>query len=662
MFYFGVDYYPEHWPESRWAEDAYLMQQAGINIVRLAEFAWSRLEPEEGRYDFNWLDRAIGILKERGISAILGTPTASPPAWVMAKDHELFRVREDGIRLTYGNRREYCPSHPLYHELSHRIVSQMADHYAGNPAIVGWQIDNEFGDRCYCPVCQRAFQNWLRRRYQSLEIVNSAWGTVFWSHEYSAWEQIPTPAATGGAPNPGLALDYGRFISDTYVAYQQMQIDLLREKCPDHFITHNFMGFGYDGLNYYDLAQSLDLVSWDNYPRNQWSMKSWLDPAPLALGHDTMRGLKRQNFWMMEQQAGPGGWQLVSVAPRPGEQRLWAYQAIAHGADGMIFFRWRTARFGTEEYWHGLLDHDGTPGRRYQEIRRMGHEISQVGEVVRGANPSPRVAMLLSYDSRWAFQIQGNNPTFSYPDHFTHLYRAFHRLNIPVEIISPEADLTTFRLVIAPALHVVTPAVADNLSKFANAGGILALTPRSGVKEDANSVVNSRLPGLLASLTGATVKEYDSYSPEMRNSLEFNYDGAAASFTVHTWCDVLDPGPAEVVARYGQEYYAGEPAVTLNTCGKGKTVYVGTFGDDDFYLFLARWLAGLSGAQPLITGLPEGVEVTERLKGNQRLLFILNHTPTPQIIHLDGEYIELLSRDIMTGDVSIPGREVWILT
>jgi beta-galactosidase len=302
MFYFGADYYPEHWPEERWAEDARLMAEAGFNVVRLAEFAWSRLEPEQDRYEFAWLDRALEVLAGNGIQAVLGTPTASPPPWLMVKYPEAFRVRSDGQRMTYGNRREYCPNNSAYQAASRRIVTQMAQHYAGHPSVIGWQIDNEFGDRCYCPVCANGFQEWLSKRYHSLQDLNAKWGTIFWSHVYNVWSEIPLPLTTGGSPNPGLAIDFYRYQSDSYVAYQQMQVDILRNKCPGHFITHNFMGSWYDNLDYYDLARGLDIVSWDNYPRGFWSSPVEVDPSGMALSHDTMRGLKAQNFWVMEQQ------------------------------------------------------------------------------------------------------------------------------------------------------------------------------------------------------------------------------------------------------------------------------------------------------------------------------------------------------------------------
>jgi beta-galactosidase len=669
MFYFGVDYYPEQWPETQWPEDARLMAEAGFNVVRLAEFAWARLEPAAGCYEFDWLDRAMAILAGHGLQVVLGTPTASPPAWLMAQHPELFRVREDGQRVTYGNRREYCPNHPLYQEYSQAIVGRMADHYRSHPAVIGWQIDNEFGDRCYCPACTLAFQHWLRRRYESLDDLNEQWGTIFWSHTYSDWLDIPVPLTTAGSPNPSLALDFYRFASDAYVTYQQRQIDILRHRCPSHFITHNFMGFKYDRLNYYDLARNLDFVAWDNYQRMQWTMQAEVDPSQGALAADTMRGLKRQNFWVMEQQAGPGGWEIVSVPPRPGELRLWAYQAMAHGADAILFFRWRTARFGTEQYWHGLLDHDGRAGRRYEEIKRMGAEMKRAGQRIAGAAVRPAVAMLLSYDARFAFQIQQNNPQFSYADHLHQLYRTFFQRHVPLDVLEPSADLSAYRLVLVPALHLVSAAVADNLCRFVQLGGVLVLTPRTGVKDEANAVVNQPLPGLLAELSGVEVEEYVSMAADSYNGLEFllpelatAHPGSAGAATV--WCDVLKPNGATVVARYTHDYYAGKPAITLNQFGRGKVVYIGTLGNGAVYASLTGWLLGLAGVRPLLAA-PAGVEVAERWQGERRLLFVLNHGEREQEVTLDSHYLNLLD-DVapdtpIVGKISVPSHDVLVL-
>jgi beta-galactosidase len=663
MFPFGADYYPEQWPLERWPEDARLMKEAGFNVVRLAEFAWSRLEPGEGRFDFTWLDRALEILHAQGIAALLGTPTASPPPWLMSAHPEIFRLGEDGRRATFGNRREYCPSHPVYAEHSRRIVSTMAAHYAAHPAVIGWQIDNEFGDRCFCPLCQARFQDWLRERYGSLDALNASWGTDFWSHVYTDWQLIPVPLASGGSPNPGLALDFRRFVSDTYAAYQKMQMDLIRAACPGHFITHNFMGFGYEGLDYFDLARDLDLVSWDNYPSGFWLKdRLALEPDALGLGHDAMRGLKKMNFWVMEQQAGPSGWETISPAPRPGDLRRWAYQSIAHGADGIVFFRWRTARYGTEQYWHGLLDHHGRPGRRYEEIKRMGAELTRIGDGIRKAQVKAKVAILQSYDSRFAFQIQPNNPRFRYGEHVLNIYQAFFHLNIPVDVIAPQADLSGYGLVIAPALYVLPEATAAALARYVQAGGTLVVTPRTGVKDEANAVVNQPLPGLLAEVCGLTVAEYDSLSEDAPQSIRFLLPElkALGSFEERTWCDLLAPAGARVLAEYASDYYAGRPAITLNQHGSGQAVYVGVFGDRALYRALLGWLVQSLNIPPVMDA-PEGIEVAERWQGDRRLLFILNHTCASGKVSLPGGYINLLDGKVLRGKLTIPGRDLVIL-
>jgi beta-galactosidase len=662
MFYFGVDYYPEHWPEERWTTDARLMAEAGLNVVRLAEFAWSKMEPSDGQYNFDWLDRAISILQSHDIKVVLGTPTASPPPWLMSKNPELFRVNEDGHRLTFGNRREYCPNNSLYHEYTQRIVTKMAEQYADHPAVIGWQIDNEFGDRCYCSTCAQKFQTWLRSRYEAIDELNQKWGTVFWSHIYNDWTEIPLPLTTGGSPNPGLALDFYRFCSDSYVAYQQVQIDILRAKCPGHFITHNLMGFGYDRLNYFDLAHNLDFVAWDNYPRMQWTMEKGLEPSSYALSLDTMRGLKSKNIWVMEQQAGPGGWEMLSVNPRPGELRLWAYQSIAHGADAIVFFRWRTARFGTEQYWHGLLDHDSFPSRRYEEIKRMGAEIKEVGDEILGSQVNSPVAMMLSYDSRFAFQIQPNNPRFSYPEHFHQIYRAFYQQHVSIDITAPNADLSSYKLIIAPALHLVTDITAENLKRYVQAGGTLVVTQRTGVKDESNTVVNQRLPGLLAEVCGVEVEDYDSLSSHMRNSLEFTIPELAGGkyVTVGVLCDILKPYSATVVARYSQDYYAGKPAITLNRFGAGRAIYIGAVGSAQLYDLLAKWLLDTTGLQDTIAT-PDRVEVTERTQGDKCLHFVLNHNDSLQTIHLERSYMNLLNRTQLEGEVQVNPFDVLIL-
>lgn len=661
MFYFGVDYYPEQWPEERWVEDARLMADAGINIVRLAEFSWGFLEPQRGHYDFDWLDRCLNILYRHGIQVVLSTPTASPPPWVMAWLPDAYKVNYNGQHQTYGNREEVCPSHVGYRKLARMITMAMAQHYVNHPAVIGWQIDNELGGRCYCQNCQVEFQHWLSDRYNTLEKLNTAWGTAFWSHVYTDWQQIPVPLETGGVPNPGLDLDYRRFMSDTFVQYQQEQVDILRRVCPKHSITHNFMGLGFDQIDYFDLAKALDFVAWDNYPRTSWYLDKYVDYVYVALGHDATRGYKGKPFWLMEEQSGSGGWQTVGISPRPGEMRLWTYQAIAHGAEAILYFRWRSARYGTEQHWHGVLYHHGQPGRRYEELKKIGNELKHIGSLLQGTESRNQVAMLLSNDSRWAFQGQPTHQDFKYTTHFASYYKALYHRNLGVDIVSPDADLTPYRLVITPALYVLTQKTAAILGKYVKNGGMLIATARSGVKDEANAVVNSYLPGLLAEVCGVAVEEYDVLPANEAVPLDLRLPGLPAqSAHARLWFDLLRPTTARAIATYQGEYFKDQIAITLNQFGKGYAMYVGTLGDDSLQDTVVGWALEHSGIVPgLLT--PHGIEVTERWQDNKRLLFVLNHTEEAKDIVLDKSYFDRISDAKVQKTVKIYPREVLIL-
>jgi len=654
--HYGADYYPEHWPEERWEEDARLMQAAGLNVVRMAEFAWTRMEPSEGAFNFGWLDRAIALLGRHGIRTVLGTPTAAPPAWIMAAHPDATLIREDGRPVTYGSRRNYCPNNADYRRHSARIVTAMAEHYSGNPLVIGWQIDNEFGGRCYCPVCQAAFQRWLQDRYGSLEALNAAWGTEFWSHIYSAWEQIPLPWAATGTHNPSLALNYRRFMSDSYVDYQRAQIDILRQICKDVPITHNMMGFGYPNLNYFDLARDLDWVSWDNYPR----LRGEPDPAARALAHATMRGLKGKPFWVMEEQAGPTGGSTVALTPRPGEIPYWAWQAVAHGADGIVYFRWRTARFGAEEYWHGILDHHGIPGRRYDEVRSMGEVLERMGDRLDGSRVSASVAMVLSYDSRFAFQNQSHNPHLDYPRVFASLYRALWKRNIGVDIVPCVAELGRYRIVLAPMLYLLDADTAERFRSYVAQGGTLVMTCRSGVMDMDNVVVDTRLPGLLSALFGIEVEEYDSLEDGRAVAIKGVGPLQGPRGEGSAWADVLALQQAESLACYEGEYYASRPTITASRVGKGRAVYLGTLPDEA----LADAFLTALGARPEFSSLvraDSGLEVVERTADHASYLFLLNGTGDEKRADVGAGGHEWITDREVAGEMVVPPLGVRIV-
>lgn len=620
---FGADYYPEHWPEERWETDARLMSEAGFNTVRLAEFAWSKMEPEQGRYEFDWLLRAIDILNRHGIQAVIGTPTAAPPAWLCTNKPQILRVDENRLPVPFGHRQQYCVNRPEYRDASYGMVAAMAERLGGHEGIIGWQIDNEFGPLCYCEECQRQFQEWLRGKYGTLGALEQAWGTVFWSQTYTDWRQIPLPWKIAGPPNPGLALDFRRFFSDCYASFQQRQIDIIREHSQQP-ITHNFMGIWPEVLNYQQLADQLDFVSWDNYPFGA------ADPVGVSACHDLTRGYLRRNFWIMEQMSGPGGWGDMAPSPKPGRIRAWTYHAIGRGADGIIYFRWRPCRSGTEQYWHGILNHDGTTNRRYAEIRRTREELTRIEDMLDGSEVKAEVAFVHDYDSRFAFHYQRSNPWFSYTNLFLSLYKGLHKRNIPVDILSSVSDLSGYRLVVAPALFVLTEENARKLRDYVEGGGTLVMTFRSAVKDETGIIFDEPLPGRLQDVFGATVREYHSPHQDETHrirSADAGFEAETADASI--WIDILEPNDAEVIARYDADFPSGEAAVTRGSFGEGCAYYIGTQPAPEFSEALMQMIARGAGVR---SGpeTPDGVEAAVRTGASGRLLILTNHTDKRQ--------------------------------
>lgn len=664
--YYGVDYYPEHWKRERWEIDADLMEQAGINVVRMAEFAWSLLEPRPEEFDFDWLDEAISILQQRGISVVLGTPTASPPPWVMQQLPDAFGVLATNRNVVYGGRRGYCPTNREYIELCRRVVSAMADHYADYTAVIGWQIDNEFGRRCFCDTCKQRFHEWLEAKYGSVEALNQAWGNVFWSHVYDDWSQIPVPVDLGlkltYGYNPGLELDYRRFCSDAIIEFQQAQLDILREKCPENFVTHN-SGFGFKDIDFHKLSAGLDFISLDFYDRLFDDLKMIVDPANAGFTYDLARGFKSRHFWMTELQGGPSGWQTVSTAPRPGEIRLWTYQAISHGADSIIYFRWRTALFGAEQYWHGVLDHDGVPRRRYREIKAIGEELKRFGQEITGLENRSEAALLISYDSLFAFQAQPNQPDFNYFRMLKRYYAALHANNVNIDVIPTGAALDSYKIVVAPALYVLKEEEAEQLKRFVAEGGVLLLTARSGVKDSFNRVVDMTLPGLLTDICGITVEEYEALPSDVSVPISLQLpqsDAPKTDVAARLWCDVIEAKGAEVLATYAGEFYAGTPAVTLNSYGKGKVCYVATFGDEKLRTAVVNWLLAGSGIQASFP-VPSGVEAVKLWNGDRPVVFLYNHSDEEKVVESAEPAYDIVRGEKISGSIVLESKQVAIL-
>jgi beta-galactosidase len=662
MLYYGCDYYPEHWPESRWTEDARLMREAGFNVVRIGEFAWAKMEPVEAHYDWAWLDHVISILADHGLQVVLGTPTAAPPPWLTTAYPEVLPLDQYRRIKGPGTRHHVCANSPVYQDQTRRIVIAMAERYGQDPRVIGWQTDNEFGchdtARCYCDRCARAFREWLQVRYGFLDVLNTAWGTEFWSQTYTDWEQVPLPWAAPAEHNPSLLLDFRRFASDSWVAYQQIQVAILRRLAPDQFITHNMIGF-FDLLDYYDLSEPLDFVSWDNYHYHEAT------PALIAAAHDLTWGLKQRNFWVMEQQVGQINWSPYNPALRPGEVRLKTYQDIAHGTDGVIYFRWRAARIGSEQYHSGLLNHSAHLTRGYEEAKQVGAELQRLSPLLDGTAPQPQVAILQDYENRWILQLQPHNRQLAdldgLPAFWLSPYHVLYNRNVPVTFVHPNADLSPFQLVIAPFLNLLSEGTVANLTDFVSRGGTLIIGPRAGFKDRSNRVFDSPPPGPLAELVGVTVDEFDSLPPGCTNTIRFvASELAGREVTVNIWCEVLTPTTGQVLACYTADYYAEAAAITRHHYGQGQVIYIGVLGNQPLYELLLDWLLPGTDVRPLLNT-PLGVEAALRAGEGRRILFLMNHTPQTQEVSLPARYRDLLTGRLARDTVSLPGRAVLIL-
>src|SRR5690349_263615 len=518
----GVDYYPDQTPESLWEEDARRISESGLTNVRIAEFAWALMEPAQGKFDFDWLQRSVDILHRSNIGVILGTPSAAPPPWLSAKYPEILEVNEKGEKLHPGGRRFTCPTNATYRRLSLIIATEMAKMFAAHPGVIGWQIDNEFtlgsSGRCYCDYCRAGFQNWLRTKYHSLDLVNQTWGTNFWSQHYTDWAQIPVPLPSGGDPNPGLALDYDRYQSYANASFLEEQLAMLRKLCPKHFVTTNNIGVPYDQIDMRELYAKLDFVAFDNYPgffemilREQGQSGPQLSQgisSMIAMQHDFGRSILRKPFLIMEEQSGKAGQRTFSPQPAKGQVRLWSYQAIAHGAMGVNYFRWDTATFGAEEYWHGMLNHDRSKSPGFDEIIRTVADMKVLGRETLESSYVAETALSFDQDCDWALQIQAGHPKLTYRDELVEWYGAVAGANTGTDLIHLEEDLSKYKAVFAPVQYVVSARQAENIRNYVRGGGMFVAGFRLGVKDESSQIVNTPLPGLLRDVMGVTLKDY----------------------------------------------------------------------------------------------------------------------------------------------------------
>ncbi|MHB9133249.1 MAG: beta-galactosidase [Armatimonadota bacterium] len=648
---FGAAYYPEHWPVERWELDARMMREAGFNTVRMAEFAWTRLEPSQGEFDFDWLDEVVGLLGSNGVRTLMCTPTAAPPGWVVKDSPEMLPFFEDGRMVNFGGRRHYCPTQPRFRDHVERIVGAMGRHYAEDPDVIAWQIDNEFGchqDYCYCESCQLAFQVWLQSQYESLDELNSAWGTDFWSEVFTSWDEIPAPRFTSTAHNPSLQLAWRRFYTDVWTNFYTFQADILRESGVTVPITTNLMGL-YPGIDYYTHAEALDFVTWDNYPV---SFPVPADNYTSALNCDLMRSVKDgAPYWVVEQQSGAPGWQSIFGRTGPGYIRLMTYLTVAHGGEGVLYFRWRSCRFGVEQYWHGILQHDGRPNWRYQEVAQVGKEFAALPADLFSARTPAQVALLFSHDQQWAHQIQPHVNGFSYLGEQLPAYQALRDAGVDVDLVNEESDLSKYRILIAPVWELIPSDMAEQVIEFVRQGGTLALTFRSAVKDWDNVIFEEPLPGPLRELLGITVDDYDAIgSQNITAGLQFSGKLPVTGNPGGTlWADVITSEGAEVAATFTDGWYVGRPAITVNHFGIGQAWYIGTHLEGEFWTPFVNYLLAQQHL-PASLQRSAGVDIAHR-QGERLYTFVLNMKP-------EAGWIEIpeMCTDLLTGERLMPGR------
>jgi beta-galactosidase len=565
----GVCYYPEHWPTSLWESDAARMAEIGISFVRIGEFAWSRLEPRPGELHFEWLSDAMDTLARHGLKVILCTPTATPPRWMLDKHPDMLGVDADGRPRKFGSRRHYCFSHLGYRDESRRITQLLADRLGQHPALAGWQTDNEYGCHdtvySYSEAARLGYRSWLRAKYETIEALNAAWGNSFWSMEYNAFEQIDLPHLTVTDANPAAALDFRRYSSAQVAAFNRVQFEMLKAARPDLPVTHNFMS-RFTDFDHYELAESIDVAAWDAYPLGHLAVSSEPnavkqayahqgEPDAQGLQHDIYRAVGRGRWSIMEQQPGPVNWAEYNPDPLPGMVRLWTWEAIAHGAEMVSYFRWRQFHSAQEQMHAGLLRPDDVPAPAYHEARQVAEEIKALG--IAGTARKARVGIVYDYESQWAWQIQPQAKGFSHHAQVREAYVPFRKHGVDVDILSPQTrDFTGYDIVIIPALFTWSDALRGAVSDF---HGQLLIGPRTGTKTGDFAIPKHLPPDLGPNLLDVRVIRVDTSDPAQ--SVQVKGGGAVLHWRerIETGADVMmedEEGWPVLVAQGNIHYLA----------------------------------------------------------------------------------------------------------
>lgn len=643
----GGDYNPDQWIDTPeiWDEDMRLMNLAHVNSATVGIFAWGMLEPEEGVYNFEWMDKLLDMLHENGKEVILATPSGARPNWMAQKYPEVLRVEESGIRNEYGVRHNHCLTSPIYREKVRNINTLLAQRYKDHPAVKMWHISNEYCGECHCELCQQAFREWLKKEYHnSLDELNFKWWNGFWSHQVTDWSQINSPKFRGENHVSAMKLAWRRFVSESHISFFENEIAPLREITPNIPITTNFMKM-YDGIDYQTFAKKLDLVSWDNYPA--WDKGNNINEAlDTAFVHDAFRTMGGgKPFFMMESTPSLVNWHDVNKLPKPNRQALSSIQAVAHGADSVQYFQWRKSRGGHEKFHGAVVDHCGHEHTRvFKEVSTLGENLEKLSSVV-GEHCNSKVAIICDWENGWAVKsfCGYNNLQRDYYHECTKWYAPFWKKGISVDIIAMDEDYSKYDLVIAPFLYMLKDGTIERIESYVKNGGNFVATYLSGIVDKDDLCFLGGFPGnQLKDVFGIWVEETDSLPDGMKNIVEYN----GKEYEAINFCDILHSKGAEILATYKQDFYSETPAVTKNSYGRGKAYYTAFANTGDFFENFTDALISEHNITP-DTGIKAEQGISIRKRGNT--IFVMNFADSEKQIVLDKEYKDIINGNVISG-------------
>ena len=663
--WYGGDYNPEQWEAPEWAEDERMFKLAGIDVATVNVFSWALIQPSEDTYDFSGLDEIMDRLYKNGTYVCLATATGAHPAWMAHRYPEVTRVDVQGRKRKFGGRHNSNPNSPVYRKYAALLAGKLAERYKDHPALVAWHISNEYGGYDYSEQSAAAFRVWLQERYGTLDALNKAWNTRFWGHTFYDWEEIVVPNElseewNGNRTNfQGISLDYRRFMSHSLLECYKMEYDAIKKHSTDVPITTNLMGF-YPELDYFEWAKHLDVISWDNYPSLDTPV------SHTAMTHDLMRGLKNgQPFMLMEQTPSQQNWQPYNSLKRPGVMRLWSYQAVARGADTVMFFQLRRSIGACEKYHGAVIEHVGHEHTRvFRECAELGKELEQLGDQLLDARSEAEIGIIYDWENRWALDLSsGPTVAMDYVNEVHKYYDALYQQNIEADMIGVEENLSKYKIVIAPVLYMIKPGFAQKVEAFVKAGGTFITTYFSGIVNENDLVTVGGYPGELRKVLGIWAEEIDALLPSMSNQIVMNkeWGGLGGSYKCDLLCDLIHSEGAEVLAQYGSDFYKGMPALTVNSFGEGKAYYVATSPETGFLQGFLANVCAENNINPLVTA-PEGIESVQRVKNGESFLFLLNHTEADLSAEIgSAPRTDLLTNKTVSGTAVVPSRGVLML-